>query len=89
MCGLLVLFDGNSCRQMVNNPFPVDVMLDNLIREEKIPPVVAVFVYQTEKRNQELACSESFADFVAKELVPHVQTKYRVSTNRRAPLLAE
>jgi enterochelin esterase-like enzyme len=79
LCRLLVLFDGNGCRQMVNNPFPVDVMLDNLIREEKIPPVVVVFVYQSEKRNQELECSESFADFVAKELVPHVQTKYRVS----------
>ena len=34
-CGLLVLFDGNGCRQMVNNPFPVEVILDNLIRERE------------------------------------------------------
>jgi enterochelin esterase-like enzyme len=78
-CGLLVLFDGNGCRQMVNNPFPVDVMLDNLIREKKIPPVVVVFVFQTEQRDKELSCSKPFADFVAKELIPHVRTKYKVS----------
>lgn len=79
LCGLLVMFDGNGCQQTTNNPFPVAVILDNLIAEEKIPPLVAVFVYQTEERNKELDCSDSFARFVTQELLPRVKREYRVS----------
>jgi enterochelin esterase family protein len=79
-CGLLVMFDGNGCNQTRNNSFPVTVILDNLIAEKRIPPLVAVFVFQTADRNKELACSESFADFVAKELIPQVRRDYRVSS---------
>jgi enterochelin esterase-like enzyme len=78
-CGLLVMFDGNGLRQTKGNSFPVPVILDNLIIEKKIPPLVTVFVYQTAKRNQELSCSETFADFVAKEMIPRVREDYRVS----------
>ena len=77
--GLLVMFDGNGLRQTRNNSFPVPVILDNLIADKKIPPLVTVFVYQTAERNKELACSETFADFVAKEMIPQVRKDYRVS----------
>jgi enterochelin esterase-like enzyme len=75
-CGLLLQFDGrgNSTPEM-----PVPVILDNLIASGKIPPLVVVFVYQSAERNRELSCSEPFADFVAKELVPWVRNTYRVS----------
>jgi len=59
----------------------VDVIFDNLIRDKRIPPVVAIFVYQTTERDKELACSEAFADFVAKELVSHVRSKYKVAAD--------
>ena len=59
---------------------PVPVILDNLIAEKKIPPLVAVFVYQTRERLRELGCSPSFADFMAKELVPWVRQNYHVSS---------
>jgi enterochelin esterase family protein len=76
--GSLLLFDGQGNR----NPsvdMPVTVILDNLIASRKIPPLVAVFVYQTGERNRELGCSQPFSDFVAKELVPWVRQNYRVS----------
>jgi enterochelin esterase-like enzyme len=75
-CGLLVLYDG----QTYDAPeMPVPGILDHLIASGKIPPLVAVFVYQTAERERELGCSEPFADFVAKELVPWVRTNYHVS----------
>src|SRR5262249_59821046 len=58
---------------------PITVILDNLIASGKIPPLVAVFIYQTGERNRELGCSQPFSDFAAKELVPWVRKNYRVS----------
>ncbi len=57
------------------------MILDNLIGQKKIPPIVAVFVYQTERRNKELACDEKFADFVANELIPQVRKDFHVSSD--------
>jgi enterochelin esterase family protein len=76
-CGLLVFFDGQSQHAP---EMPVPVILDHLIATGKVPPLVVVFVYQTAERNRELACSEPFADFVAKELIPWVRNKHRVSS---------
>jgi enterochelin esterase-like enzyme len=75
-CGLLVLFDGPNYQSSEEIPGPV--ILDNLIAAKKIPPLVVVFVKHI-NRDQELSCSESFADFLAKELVPWVHKNHRVS----------
>tara|TARA_R110002072_G_scaffold1780_5_gene14673 strand:+ start:20121 stop:21401 length:1281 start_codon:yes stop_codon:yes gene_type:complete len=47
-------------------------ILDNLIADEKIPPVIAVFIdnADAETRNVELPCSELFAEFIEVELTP-------------------
>jgi enterochelin esterase family protein len=71
-CMLLVLFDGSLFgRQEASVPGPT--ILDNLIAQKKIRPTVAVFVDQTTDRDKERACSESFASFVADELVPEIR----------------
>jgi enterochelin esterase family protein len=75
-CGLLVLFDGPGWHHLPSHT-PGPVILDNLITDKKLPPLVAVFVDHIE-RNKELACSEPFADFLATELVPWVRKNYRV-----------
>jgi enterochelin esterase-like enzyme len=69
-CGLLVAFDGP--------PDQEPATLDNLIGKKRIAPVVAVFLTHID-RSAELSCSESFADFLAAELVPWVRKNYRVS----------
>ena len=77
-CGLLVLFDGAFYQDSEMVPAPV--ILDNLIAKKKIPPMVAVFVkHDPLTRNKDLSCSEPFAAFLIKELVPMVRAEYRVS----------
>jgi enterochelin esterase family protein len=77
--GMLILFDGGSYISWI----PTPTILDNLISERLIPPIIAVFVNHPTQalRNQELSCSETFTQFLAKELVPWVESTYRVSKN--------
>ena len=60
-------------------------ILDNLIHDKKIPPVVAIFVDNREpvnrsnnKRMQELAMNKLYLDFFVKELIPEIEKKYAV-----------
>jgi enterochelin esterase family protein len=64
--GLLILFDGPLYQSHDEVPGPI--ILDNLIAKKKLPPLVVLFVKQ-KFRNIELSCSESYANYVAKELV--------------------
>lgn len=61
---------------------PTTTILDNLIAANEISPTTAVFVRnlpQPGARERDLAFSESFAKFVADELLPWVQKRYPVS----------
>lgn len=71
---LLVLFDGDSYRSEI----PAPAILDELITRHAIPPTVAVLVDTSENRIRDLDHNKEFADFVAKELVPWVRSKWRV-----------
>lgn len=84
--GLLILFDGGWYQD--NEMVPGPVILDNLIAKEKIRPLVAVFVSQPlQSRSADLSCSESFATFVADELVPWVRKTYHVSTDPKRTIV--
>jgi enterochelin esterase-like enzyme len=76
--GLIVFFDGEAYRR--DGAIPGPRILDNLIAQKKIPPLVAVFVEQTAARQEELACSQPFGDFVAFELVPWIRKRYEVTS---------
>lgn len=71
------------------------VILDNMIAEKKIKPLVAVFIDHREpinrannKRMKELAMNSSYLDFFVKELIPHIEKNYKVASaaNQRAIL---
>ena len=87
-CGLLVLFDG---QPYGGNPdatlIPAPVILDNLITTGQIPPIVAALVHTGPARAEELGCSDSYADFVVKEVIPWVRRGYRVSTEPREAVI--
>jgi enterochelin esterase family protein len=83
-CRVLILFDGPDFQR--NDEIPAPVILDNLISEKKIPPVVAVFVNHLD-RNKELACLEPFADFVSKELVPWVVSHFHASADAKNTII--
>jgi len=72
---LLVIFDGD------RNVEWIPKILDLLITERKLPPIVAVMTDQSVPsiRREELPCNSRFADFVAKELVPWSRSKYRAT----------
>jgi enterochelin esterase-like enzyme len=74
---MLVLFDGGAALSLM----PTHRLLDNLLADGRIGPMVAVFVDNATdtSRNHELPCSEDFARFIETELVPWVRGKYAVS----------
>lgn len=71
-CWLMIAFDGGF-RKM-------DVTLDNLLAAGKIPPVLVVGVQNisSQSRMRDLNCSDAFASFLTKELVPWARKTYRV-----------
>jgi|APTNR8051073442_1049403.scaffolds.fasta_scaffold00003_171 enterochelin esterase family protein len=61
-------------------------VLDNLIHENKIQPIVAVFLDHREpvnrannRRMQELAMNPKYLDFFENEFIAHIESKYSVS----------
>lgn len=70
---LVIIFDGE---RYLKEAFGTS-SLDNLISAGKIPPVAAVFVYNTvpSTRAEELPCNPKFANFLADELIPFVREK--------------
>ncbi len=80
--GLLVLFDGWLYVRVI----PTPTILDNLYAEKTIPPLVAVFVdnflrIDSRVRARELVSNDTFARFMAEELIPWVRRNYKVITD--------
>jgi enterochelin esterase family protein len=66
----------------------MSTILDNLIAQKKMQPVVAVFVDSREpvnrannRRMTELAMNSNYLSFFEKDLIPFIETTYSVSTN--------
>lgn len=75
---LLVLFDGWQYTHII----PTPTILDNMIHDGALPPVVAVFIDNRE-RVKELYLNPSFADFVAGGLLALVRGRYHVTRTPR------
>ncbi|MEP1140498.1 MAG: alpha/beta hydrolase-fold protein [Balneola sp.] len=66
------------------------IMLDNLIHLKKIKPVVAVFVDprdpenpDSNRRSEEFGTNEYYNDFFTKELMPRIESEYKISTKKK------
>jgi enterochelin esterase family protein len=81
---LLLLFDGD------RNVMWIPRILDNLIAQNKIPPMVAVLIDDSDPttRGIELPCNPAFADFLAKELVPWTQKNYHTTPDAARTIVA-
>lgn len=77
--GLLVVFDESAYLILV----PTPVILDNLLSEKKIAPMVAVLIANPnqETRTRELPPNPAFAEFLNNELIPWVRQHYNVTTD--------
>ena len=67
------------------------IVLDNLIADEKIQPILAVFIDPRNPGNQsqnrrasEYTMNEKFVNFVADELVPAIDSNYKTKSNSDA-----
>lgn len=81
---LLILFDGED---LPDDPYAVTT-LNNLIAASKIPGTVAVFVENVPRRRLvDLVANPEFADFMAKELVPWVRSRYNVTKDQKQIVL--
>ena len=78
-CPVMVLFDGFA----YTSDIPTPIILDNLISEQTIPPMIAIMVCSLtyEDRERELSCYPPFVDFLAGELLPYVHERYSCSTD--------
>lgn len=83
---LMVLFDGVAYTLFV----PTPVILDNMLEKGLIPPFVAVVLDNPTptSRNKEMPCNPSFADFLAKEVVPWVRENYHVTKDAAQTFVA-
>lgn len=74
---LLVLFDGGAYLQAG----PTPTILDNLLAEQRLPPLVAVGIYNayTPQREYELACNPLMVEMLQRELVPWLHERYHIT----------
>ncbi len=77
---VLVIFDGGNALTQI----PIHRMLDNLLADGRITPVIGVFIDNptATSRNDELPCNETFARFIEEEVLSWVRRTYRVSHAR-------
>jgi enterochelin esterase family protein len=75
----MMVFDGDAYQSVI----PTPTILDNLIAERRIPPVVAAFVFTPEgvSRNDDLTPNKAFQDFLSGELMPFIRARYNISGN--------
>lgn len=73
---LLVLFDGFSYLYWI----PAPTILDNLIRANQLPPMVAVLIDNPpESRSSDLHASPAFLRFLTEELMPWLHAHFNVT----------
>lgn len=84
---LLICFDGEEYWNADQVPTPT--ILDNLIADEKIPAMVAVFVDPAPQpqRNIELGNNEPFVEFVTNEMLPVVRKQARATADPKQTIV--
>jgi enterochelin esterase-like enzyme len=83
---LLVVFDEDAYLTLV----PTPTILDNLIAEKRIPPVVALLVGNApgDARDRELPCNPEFSKALVNELLPWAHGLYNFTRDPRHTVVA-
>lgn len=82
---LLLLFDADAYLSLV----PTPIILDNLISERRIPPVVALLVGNAPgARDRELVCNPEFSQALVSELLPWAHGLYNFTKDPHRTVVA-
>lgn len=85
----VIVFDGEDSGLPSGSPLiPVPTILDNLIAQGKVPPMLAVLVDTLGQRERDLAMSPPFGEFLANELAPWLRREYKASADPAKATLA-
>lgn len=82
--GFLLLTDGNEYINMLST---IEV-LNNLIADKKIPPIVTIFIDSTETRMEELKCNDNFSSIIVEELLPWARDNYNITNKSSESIIA-
>ena len=90
--GLLIILDGRFFNFAIRAP----MILDNLLADEQIPPLITVMIdnpgatWQEAMgiREKELSCYPPFSEFLAQEMVPWLRQTYHIKAEPMQTLLA-
>ncbi len=88
---LLILFDADAhLGDSHSLPLvPTPTILDNLIADHRIPPLVVLFLYNPPgARYQDLACNPVFSDYLASELLPWARREYHLTPDPQHVVVA-
>jgi len=85
----LMLFDGILFEEIVK----VSSIFDNLIAGEKIPPIIVILVQNfldisLARRASELPPNPKFVEYIIKELLPWIQSKFNITTDPTQSVIA-
>ncbi len=82
---LLLVFDEEAYLSLV----PTPIILDNIISEARVPPVVALLIGNAPgARDRELVCNPDFSQALVTELLPWAHGLYNFTTDPRHIVLA-
>ena len=83
---LLYIFDAQAYIELVNLP----TILDNLMAEGAIPPVITVFISNPDReaRARELPANSIFADVLANELIPQIKQRLPIIIPKEKTVIA-
>ncbi|MDF2890727.1 MAG: enterochelin esterase [Clostridia bacterium] len=82
-CGLAVFFDGWEYLHETK----AAVILDNMIAEGVIPPMVGVFIDNRDNRIEDLRLNTVFIDFIAEEIIPWIKGICNISKDPNDALI--
>ena len=80
----LVLTDGFEYINALHTP----TLLDNLIYEKEIPPIVTIFIESKNNRFKMLSCNDDFGRFIANEIMPWAKSNYNISDKAKDTIIA-
>lgn len=69
------------------NVLSVKNVIDNLISDKKIEPIVVIFIGSIGMRSKELSCDDTFVEMIVNELLPWIRNNYNISSQANEAII--